>query len=135
MRHGGFEPPTTWLKVKCSTNWASIPYILFFVVLAYERLIWYHENISLSILFLQTFINLYHFRQADLLDAKTQEKLPCSHSAIWHMHRSGKPDMASAAVPDIASAATLNHPGYLWVRPSLYPCMTFLFIFTIENIW
>ena len=25
MRHGGFEPPTTWLKVKCSTNWASIP--------------------------------------------------------------------------------------------------------------
>ena len=26
MRHGGFEPPTTWLKVKCSTTWASIPY-------------------------------------------------------------------------------------------------------------
>ena len=29
MRHGGFEPPTTWLKVKCSTDWASIPYIIF----------------------------------------------------------------------------------------------------------
>ena len=26
MRHGGVEPPTTWLKVKCSTNWASIPF-------------------------------------------------------------------------------------------------------------
>ena len=25
MRHRGFEPRTTWLKVKCSTNWASIP--------------------------------------------------------------------------------------------------------------
>ena len=23
MRHGGIEPPTTWLKVKCSTDWAS----------------------------------------------------------------------------------------------------------------
>ena len=30
MRHGGFEPPTTWLKVKCSTNWASIPYTMKF---------------------------------------------------------------------------------------------------------
>ena len=26
LRHGGFEPPTTWLKVRCSTDWASIPY-------------------------------------------------------------------------------------------------------------
>ena len=26
MRHRGFEPRTTWLKVKCSTNWANIPY-------------------------------------------------------------------------------------------------------------
>ena len=25
MRHRGFEPRTTWLKVKCSTNWANIP--------------------------------------------------------------------------------------------------------------
>ena len=25
MRHGGFEPPTTWLKVKCSTDWANTP--------------------------------------------------------------------------------------------------------------
>ena len=24
LRHGGFEPPTPWLKVKCSTNWANI---------------------------------------------------------------------------------------------------------------
>ena len=28
MRHGGFEPPTPWLKVKCSTDWANIPYYL-----------------------------------------------------------------------------------------------------------
>ena len=28
VRHGGVEPPTTWLKVKCSTNWASIPYLI-----------------------------------------------------------------------------------------------------------
>ena len=27
VRHRGFEPRTTWLKVKCSTNWANIPYI------------------------------------------------------------------------------------------------------------
>ena len=27
MRHRGFEPRTTWLKVKCSTDWANIPYI------------------------------------------------------------------------------------------------------------
>ena len=26
LRHRGFEPRTTWLKVKCSTNWANIPY-------------------------------------------------------------------------------------------------------------
>ena len=26
VKHGGFEPPTTWLKVRCSTDWASIPY-------------------------------------------------------------------------------------------------------------
>ena len=26
MRHRGIEPRTTWLKVKCSTDWASIPY-------------------------------------------------------------------------------------------------------------
>ena len=26
MRHRGFEPRTTWLKVKCSTDWANIPY-------------------------------------------------------------------------------------------------------------
>ena len=26
MKHGGFEPPTTWLKVRCSTDWASAPY-------------------------------------------------------------------------------------------------------------
>ena len=25
MRHRGFEPRTTWLKVKCSTTWANIP--------------------------------------------------------------------------------------------------------------
>ena len=25
MRHRGFEPRTTWLKVKCSTDWANIP--------------------------------------------------------------------------------------------------------------
>ncbi len=25
MKHGGFEPPTTWLKVRCSTDWASAP--------------------------------------------------------------------------------------------------------------
>ena len=29
MRHRGFEPRTTWLKVKCSTNWANIPYFSF----------------------------------------------------------------------------------------------------------
>ena len=29
MRHRGFEPRTTWLKVKCSTNWANIPYAVF----------------------------------------------------------------------------------------------------------
>ena len=28
MRHRGFEPRTTWLKVKCSTDWANIPYLL-----------------------------------------------------------------------------------------------------------
>ena len=26
MRHRGFEPRTTWLKVKCSTNWANTTY-------------------------------------------------------------------------------------------------------------
>ena len=26
VKHRGFEPRTTWLKVKCSTNWANIPY-------------------------------------------------------------------------------------------------------------
>ena len=25
VRHGGLEPPTTWLKVKCSTIWANVP--------------------------------------------------------------------------------------------------------------
>ena len=29
MRHRGFEPRTTWLKVKCSTNWANIPSLAF----------------------------------------------------------------------------------------------------------
>ena len=29
VRHRGFEPRTTWLKVKCSTNWANIPYFSF----------------------------------------------------------------------------------------------------------
>ena len=28
MKHRGFEPRTTWLKVKCSTNWANAPYYL-----------------------------------------------------------------------------------------------------------
>ena len=28
MRHRGFEPRTTWLKVKCSTDWANAPYYL-----------------------------------------------------------------------------------------------------------
>ena len=27
MRHWGFEPQTTWLKVKCSTDWANVPKI------------------------------------------------------------------------------------------------------------
>ena len=36
MRHGGFEPPTTWLKVKCSTNWASIPCPFCFLVFSYS---------------------------------------------------------------------------------------------------
>ena len=26
VKHRGFEPRTTWLKVKCSTNWANAPY-------------------------------------------------------------------------------------------------------------
>ena len=26
MKHRGFEPRTTWLKVKCSTDWANAPY-------------------------------------------------------------------------------------------------------------
>ena len=26
LRHRGFEPRTTWLKVKCSANWANAPY-------------------------------------------------------------------------------------------------------------
>ena len=26
MRHRGFEPRTTWLKVNCSTNWDNTPY-------------------------------------------------------------------------------------------------------------
>ena len=26
MRHRGFEPRTTWLKVKCSANWANTPF-------------------------------------------------------------------------------------------------------------
>ena len=29
MRHRGFEPRTTWLKVKCSTDWANIPFVLY----------------------------------------------------------------------------------------------------------
>ena len=28
MKHGGFEPPTTWLKVKCSTDWATRPFLI-----------------------------------------------------------------------------------------------------------
>ena len=28
VKHRGFEPRTTWLKVKCSTNWANAPYYL-----------------------------------------------------------------------------------------------------------
>ena len=28
MKHRGFEPRTTWLKVKCSTDWANAPYYL-----------------------------------------------------------------------------------------------------------
>ena len=27
MKHRGFEPRTTWLKVKCSTDWANAPYL------------------------------------------------------------------------------------------------------------
>ena len=27
MRHRGFEPRTTWLKVKCSTDWANAPFM------------------------------------------------------------------------------------------------------------
>ena len=30
VKHGGFEPPTTWLKVRCSTDWASAPHIYYF---------------------------------------------------------------------------------------------------------
>ena len=26
VKHRGFEPRTTWLKVKCSTDWANAPY-------------------------------------------------------------------------------------------------------------
>ena len=29
LRHRGFEPRTTWLKVKCSTDWANTPYKIF----------------------------------------------------------------------------------------------------------
>ena len=32
MRHRGFEPRTTWLKVKCSTDWANTPYQLIFIL-------------------------------------------------------------------------------------------------------
>ena len=28
MRHRGFEPRTTWLKVKCSTTWANAPSVI-----------------------------------------------------------------------------------------------------------
>ena len=28
VKHRGFEPRTTWLKVKCSTDWANAPYYL-----------------------------------------------------------------------------------------------------------
>ena len=28
LRHRGFEPRTTWLKVKCSANWANTPYLI-----------------------------------------------------------------------------------------------------------
>ena len=28
MKHRGFEPRTTWLKVKCSTDWANIPFVI-----------------------------------------------------------------------------------------------------------
>ena len=27
VKHRGFEPRTTWLKVKCSTDWANAPYL------------------------------------------------------------------------------------------------------------
>ena len=27
MKHRGFEPRTTWLKVKCSTDWANAPFM------------------------------------------------------------------------------------------------------------
>ena len=30
VKHRGFEPRTTWLKVKCSTNWANAPYYIFY---------------------------------------------------------------------------------------------------------
>ena len=33
MKHRGFEPRTTWLKVKCSTDWANAPYIQLLVLL------------------------------------------------------------------------------------------------------
>ena len=29
MKHRGFEPRTTWLKVKCSTDWANAPWKYF----------------------------------------------------------------------------------------------------------
>ena len=35
MRHRGLEPRTTWLKVKCSTAWASIPYFLILLYYTY----------------------------------------------------------------------------------------------------
>ena len=47
MRHRGFEPRTTWLKVKCSTNWANIPY--FFECPVPESNQW-HEDFQSSAL-------------------------------------------------------------------------------------
>ena len=52
----GLEPPTCWLQISCSTNWATPAYILCFVFVCFlTTSILYHKPFDLSSIFWKKF--------------------------------------------------------------------------------
>ena len=73
MRHRGFEPRTTWLKVKCSTDWANTPFCLF------RQNAWFRNRTSDTRIFSPL---LYQLSYLGILDLNFHSDLS-SGDRIW----------------------------------------------------